>query len=139
MKKLVEQRKREKIEDQKARQRVKEQIEADRAARRLKYGDGQVASSTSTNTTTSAPAPAPAPAQVAKPQRDYNETRLQIRLTNGQALTHTFGSKEQLSAVRLYVEMNRTDGSEPFSLMTTFPKKVFSDDDYEAPLEVLGK
>jgi hypothetical protein len=62
----------------------------------------------------------------------------QIRLTNGQALTQTFGSKEQLSAVRLYVEMNRTDESGPFSLMTNFPKKVFTDDDYEKPLDLLG-
>lgn len=64
---------------------------------------------------------------------------LQIRLTNGQALTHTFGAKEQLSAVRLYVELNRTDGAGPFSLMTSFPRKVFSDDDYDKPLDLLGK
>ena len=66
-------------------------------------------------------------------------SKSQIRLTNGQALTQTFGSKEQLSAVRLYVEMNRTDGAGPFSLMTNFPKKIFSEDDYEKPLDLLGK
>lgn len=62
----------------------------------------------------------------------------QIRLTNGQTLTQTFNSKEQLSAVRLYVEMNRSDGEGPFSLMTNFPKKVFQSDDYEKPLDILG-
>jgi len=77
MKKLVEQRKREKIEDQKARQRVKDQIEADKAARRLKYGgDGQQPSTAQP----AAPAPSTSvPAQQApKPQKDYSETRLQV-------------------------------------------------------------
>lgn len=63
----------------------------------------------------------------------------QIRLTNGQALTQTFGCKEQLSAVRLYIEMNRTDGSGGFNLMTTFPRKVFTEEDYEKPLNILGQ
>lgn len=63
---------------------------------------------------------------------------MQIRLTNGQALTQTFGVKEQLSAVRLYVEMNRTDGDSPFLLMTSFPKKVFKEEDFEKPLDHLG-
>jgi len=53
-------------------------------------------------------------------------------------LTQSFGSKEQLSAVRLFIEMNRTDDNGPFQLMTTFPKKVFTDEDYDTPLDVLG-
>lgn len=63
---------------------------------------------------------------------------LQIRLTNGQALTQTFSAKEPLAAVRVYIETNRTDGSGPFSLMTNFPKKIFQGDDFEKPLDVLG-
>lgn len=74
MKKLVEQRKREKIEDQKARQRVKDQIEADKAARRQKYGgDAQQPSTAQPAPTTSVPAQ-----QAPKPQKDYSETRLQV-------------------------------------------------------------
>lgn len=64
--------------------------------------------------------------------------KFQLRLTNGQTLTQSFGSKEQLSAVRLFIEMNRTDDSGPFKLMTNFPKKVFTEDDYDTPLDVLG-
>lgn len=41
--------------------------------------------------------------------------------------------------MRLYVETKRTDGSGPFTLMTNFPKKVFQGEDYEKPLDVLGK
>ncbi|KAK7791674.1 hypothetical protein R5R35_002044 [Gryllus longicercus] len=134
MKKLVEQRKREKLEEKLARQRVKEQIEQDKIARKEKFG----------TTSPLSPPSVPLPAQehnerpVPPSSKEYTHTRLQIRLTNGQALTQTFGAKEQLSAVRLYVEMNRTDGEGHFLLMTNFPKKIFSEEDYEKPLDVLG-
>lgn len=131
MKKLLEQRKREKEEEKIARQRVRAQIEADKAARRAKAAADSsqtpnpvpILSSSSTST---------------HHRKDYSETKLQIRLTNGKTLTQSFGSKEQLSAVRLFVEMNRTDGCEPFNLMTNFPKKVFTEEDYDVPLDVLG-
>lgn len=35
--------------------------------------------------------------------------------------------------------MHRTDLSGAFNLMTTFPRKVFSDEDYDKPLDALGK
>lgn len=132
MKKILEQRKREKEEEKLARQRVREQIEADKAARRAR------AATEAGQTPISPIAPVASSASVnAGPKKDYNETKLQIRLTNGQALTQTFGCKEQLSAVRLYIEMNRTDGSGVFNLMTTFPRKVFTEEDYEKPLDIL--
>lgn len=43
-----------------------------------------------------------------------------------------------LAAVRVYIELNRSDGDSPFSLMTSFPRKVFTNDDYEKPLDQLG-
>ena len=47
---------------------------------------------------------------------------------------------EQLASVRLYVQLNRTDGNTtPFTLMTTFPKKVYNDEDMEKPLKELGE
>lgn len=54
-------------------------------------------------------------------------------------MTQTFKAKEQLSAVRLYVDLYRTDGDIPFNLMTNFPKQVFTDEDMEKPLQELGK
>ena len=60
------------------------------------------------------------------------------RLTNGSTLTHTFGTKEQLASVRLFIEMNRTDGNGNFKLQTNFPRKVFTEEEYEKPLDVLG-
>lgn len=131
MKKIIEQRKREKEEEKLARQRVKEQIEQDKLARKAKAGEIPAVPTP----TISVPK---TNVQSNQGPKNYTEAKLQIRLTNGSALTYTFGAKEPLSAVRLYVEMNRTDEQGPFSLMTSFPRKVFSDDDYDKPLDVLG-
>merc|ERR1712183_487875 len=92
----------------------------------------------SSNQPLQAPPPAAA-AAVAPPQRNFDEAKIQIRLIDGKKLEQTFGAKEQLSAVRLYVEMNRpkTDVT-PIKLMTSFPRKVFTEEDYDKPLDMLG-
>ena len=65
---------------------------------------------------------------------------LQIRLPSGSALVQTFSASEQLAAVRLYVEMNRKDGGTgPVGLMTTFPRKVFTEEEMDMPLSQLGE
>lgn len=129
MKKIVEQRKREKEEERQARLRVKQLIEADKLARKGITPDN-VASTVVAAPEVKAPV-------VSAPPKDYSQTRIQIRLTNGSTLTETFNVKEQLAAVRLYVEMNRTDEKGPFSLMTNFPKKIFTEDEYGQRLEDL--
>lgn len=132
MQKLVEQRRREKIEDQKARERVRAQIEADKQARKL-AASGQTAPPPVAN-------PPPAPAAAPAPKVSYDQARIQLRLPDGKALAHTFGAKEQLAAVRLYLQMNAREFAQDdsFKLMTTFPKKIFTSEDYEKPLELLG-
>lgn len=81
-------------------------------------------SSTSSTTPTAAP-------------KTYANTRIQIRLLNGETLVETFDVKEQLSAVRLFIQMKQGI-DEQFGLMTNFPRKVYADDDFEKPLETLG-
>lgn len=71
------------------------------------------------------------------PAKTYANTRIQIRLLDGSTLVETFDVKEQLSAVRLFIQMKQGI-DKPFSLMTNFPRKVYEDDDYEKPLEILG-
>ena len=85
------------------------------------------------------PSQVPPVAAVAPPQRNFDEAKIQIRLLDGKKLEQTFKAKEPLSAVRLYIEMNRppTDVT-PIKLMTTFPRKVFTEEDYEKPLDMLG-
>lgn len=53
-----------------------------------------------------------------------------------------FKAKESLSAVRLWISLNRQDdlpADAPFKLSTSFPRKIFSDEDMDKPLDVLGK
>ncbi|XP_061390495.1 UBX domain-containing protein 1 [Musca vetustissima] len=134
MKKIIEQRKREKAEEKAARERVKAQIEADKARRKASQTSPTaettpVASSSVSSTTTTA--------DVKSPPKEYKETRIQIRLQDGSTLTETFNVNEQLSAVRVFIQM-KTGNETPFGLMTTFPRKVFDFDDFEKPLSALG-
>ncbi|XP_060570542.1 UBX domain-containing protein 1-like [Ruditapes philippinarum] len=139
MKKIAEQRRRDKMEEKMARQKVKEQIEKDKRERAAKFAkQNQESTPASTSTPQASTSPTPPAASAPAEKKDYTETRLQIRLTNGQALTQTFKAKEPLAAVRLYIEMNRTDSKGNFSLMTSFPRKVFAGEDYEKPLTELG-
>jgi len=136
MKKIAEERRREKLETQKAKERVKAQIAADRAAKKEQEARERGLAPPPPQAAPAAPA---SPAPAAAPPKDYTETRLQIRQTDGKPLVQTFKVKEPLSAVRLYAELTRTDlPGEKVNLMTTFPRKVFSEDDYDKPLEVLG-
>lgn len=140
MKKLVEQRKREKEDEKRARDRVRAQIESDKAARRE-----QMAALTGKATVSPPVAPIPvvaapvaaSPDSTPKAPKTYTNTRIQVRFQNGSTLVETFDVKEPLSAVRLFVQLKQgTDN--PFALMTTFPRKVYDDEDYEKPLDVLG-
>ncbi|KAG5866223.1 hypothetical protein JTB14_033439 [Gonioctena quinquepunctata] len=126
MKKIIEQRKREKEEERLAKQRVRDQIEQDKLARKAKFGN--------------APPPAESVATPAppKPSQNYSEVKLQIRMPDGSGLIETFGAKEPLSAVRVYIQMHGGNTAGPFNLMTNFPKKVFLSDDYDKPLDSLG-
>uniref|UniRef100_A0A6B2EGD1 Putative ubiquitin regulatory protein n=1 Tax=Phlebotomus kandelakii TaxID=1109342 RepID=A0A6B2EGD1_9DIPT len=136
MAKIVEARKREKIEEKMAKDRVRAQIAADKEARRAKMAaetgiapsvtpPEEVLPSSSTSTVSSTP------------PKKYSSTKIQIRLPDGSSVVETFDAKEQLSAVRLFIQLKQ--GVEvPFRLMTNFPRKVFDEEDFEKPLEVLG-
>jgi len=134
MKKLAEERRREKEEEKKARQRVMDMIAQDKLDRKK-----NAASSSPVVTAAAVPSQ---PQTTTTAPKEYNETRIQIRLTNGATLTHTFGTKEQLASIRLFVEMNRTDvdaaGNNRFKLQTNFPRRIFTEDEYEKPLDSLG-
>lgn len=135
MKKLVQQRKREKEEERLIRERVKAQIEADRQARKLKDSkEAGIAPPVVVPVAVVAPATSSGPKA---PPKDYTHTKIQMRMTDGSTVVESFDVKEQLAAVRLFVQM-RQGLSIPFSMMTNFPKKVFTEEDYEKPLEVLG-
>lgn len=132
MAKIVLQRKREKEEEKAARDRVKAQIEADKAARRAKMEN--------TSPTTSPPVVATPVAVVTSPsgpKKEYTTTKIQIRLPDGTQKTEEFNAKENLAAVKVFIEVNHYDS--PFRLMTAYPRKVFDEADMEKPLQALGE
>ena len=64
---------------------------------------------------------------------------LQIRLFGGGALVHSFKATDTLVEVNQHVLMHQPSPNLPFTLMTTFPKRVFSDIDTKKTLKELGK
>ncbi|EFP13198.1 CRE-UBXN-1 protein [Caenorhabditis remanei] len=124
----AQQRRREKTEDEIARQRVLEQIKADKEARKAKASGVPVPEQKAPPTT--------APVVVAPP-KDYSQTTLQFRLIDGQTVRQQFQANEPLAMVRAWIETNHANGV-PFSLMTPFPRKVFTEDDMGTPLKALN-
>jgi len=136
IRRMAEQRRREKEETRLAKEKVKAQIEADRRARKEREAAerGEIVAKQTENKPPETPTQAEAP-------KEYAEARLQIRLPSGSPLVHVFRAKETLSAVRLFVQLNRKDGvgsESPVRLSTSFPRRVFEEEDYEKPLDSLG-
>ncbi|TYJ52970.1 hypothetical protein B9479_006391 [Cryptococcus floricola] len=140
MQKDVERKKREKLEDAKARAAIKAQIEADKkeraekAAREKALRDG-----------TSAPAPAPAAAAPARPASNVKssenpETRLQVRMhTGGAPITKTFPSESKLREVAEWIASeNLAYDVDTVALSMTFPRKKFTSADMSKTLKENG-
>jgi len=123
--------KREKEEERRAKERIKQRIEQDkleRAAKNRKEPAISAASPAATTTTTTTTAQQTPPTVVAQPaqQKTYNEAQVQVRLTDGTTIKASFLPTDTLKQVFVYVETHRTDGRGAFSLMTTFPRKVYT-------------
>jgi UBX domain-containing protein 1/4 len=131
MLKILEQRKREKLEEKIARDRVKAKIEEDKLNRRARADKaaGIAAPPIVEPVLNFSVATSPS-------SKEYVTTRIQIRMQDGSSIVEQFNVKEQLAAVRLFIQLKL--GDVPFGLMTNFPKKVFTAEDFETPLEKLG-
>lgn len=79
MKRIAEEKRREKLEEKLARQKVLEQIERDKQARKEKFG---MASSASSAIEVTSMKPPPQPVEIAQtqPKKDYDQCRLQVNL-----------------------------------------------------------
>ena len=62
-----------------------------------------------------------------------------IRLFGGGTLIHTFKATDTLVDVNRHIMMNRTDDGSPYSLVTSFPKKVFQPADMNKSLKEVGQ
>jgi len=140
--KEAEAKKREKIEDAKAKAAVKAQIEADKKARAekavrekaLRDGHPVIDSSSSTGPSR------PAPASTTVPKKDFAETRLAIRMSSGgQQYTTTLPSDSPLREVAEYLagQLLSVD-VDTVSFAQHFPRKHFTREDFSKSLKDLG-
>ncbi|XP_027865216.1 UBX domain-containing protein 1 isoform X2 [Xiphophorus couchianus] len=139
MKKLADQRRREKMEDKLARQRVKDKIARDREERAQKFGGG-APPSTVTSTQPTPPSLSSPTGQGPPPtKKEYDESRIQVRLLDGSTINAVFKAQEPLAAVRVYVQMNsNTPEGQDFTLLSPYPRHVYTELDMEKPLKELG-
>ncbi|KAM4732473.1 UBX domain-containing protein 1 [Anableps anableps] len=139
MKKLADQRRREKMEDKLARQRVKDKIARDREERAQKFGGG-TPPSTATSSQPTPPSPSSPTSQGPPPtKKEYDESRIQVRLLDGSTINTVFKAQEPLAAVRVYVQMNgNTPEGQDFTLLSPYPRHVYTETDMEKPLKELG-
>ncbi|CAN9515049.1 unnamed protein product [Ophioblennius macclurei] len=139
MKKIADQRRREKMEDKLARQRVKERIARDREERAQKFGGAGPPSSAASSQPTP-PSPSSPTSQGPPPtKKEYDESRIQVRLLDGSTINTVFKAQEPLAAVRVYVQMNgNTPEGQDFTLISPYPRHVYTELDMEKPLKELG-
>lgn len=139
--KEAEAKRREKIEDQKARAAIKAQIEADKKARAEKAArekalrEGQAIVDNNAG-------PSQSPAAIAAragPSKDAKETRLQIRLSTGGApLMTTLSSDAPLREVAEFVGGHSMADVDNVTFTQNYPRKTFGPSDYEKTLRDLG-
>ncbi|CAH8486797.1 unnamed protein product [Schistosoma turkestanicum] len=133
IRRLVEQKKREKEEDRAYREKLRAQIAQDQNEKRAREA-GELLSTAPSNSTS-------VPTTV--PETKSTICRLNIRLPSGQSIKGEFGVNEPLSAVALYVSQNWPDSStsidpQSIQLMTSFPKQGFTIEDMNKSLLNLG-
>lgn len=131
----AEERRREKLDDVIQRQKILDRIKSDREAFNRKNNAGAEVNDIV--------APKAAPAAISTPPVNHDACRLAIRLPDGSNITNTFLAKEQLAAVRLFVQLNRKDQLPPGTSPSSFnllmpPNAPFTEEDMDRPLIDLG-
>ncbi|XP_068181966.1 UBX domain-containing protein 1 [Antennarius striatus] len=139
MKKLAEDRRREKMEDKLAKQRVKEKIARDREERAQKFKGGEPSSTAASAQPAQPSLSSPSSHGPPPTKKEYDESRIQVRLLDGSTISTVFKAREPLAAVRVYVKMNSSmPEGQDFTLLSPYPRHVYTELDMEKPLKDLG-
>ncbi|TCD67383.1 hypothetical protein EIP91_012418 [Steccherinum ochraceum] len=142
--KEAENKRREKLEDAKARAAIKAQIEADKQARAEKAAREKALREGKTYTESAPAASAPTPAAASTASgvagKDYPQTRLQIRLASGgQPYTTTLSSDATLrEAAEFLAGQTLSVDVDTVSFAQHFPRKTFTRADFSRTLRELG-
>ncbi|CAO3657538.1 unnamed protein product [Mucor hiemalis] len=129
IKKIYDQKRREKEEEKIAKAKIKAQIEQDRKERAAKKEANKQVHQANV---------AAASAAAAQPavKKEYTEARLQIRAPGSGPITHTFEANATLTEVYSYLQSQGCTNT--FTLSTTFPRKTFGSGDEGKSLKELG-
>ncbi|XP_007894399.1 UBX domain-containing protein 4 isoform X2 [Callorhinchus milii] len=136
-KRLLEERTRDKEEERLARERIRQQIALDRADRAARYAktkeDTEVAKRAAEKVKQ---AEEEAKRKALQNQRS-KMSRLQFRLPDGSSFTNQFPSDAHLSVAREFAERQVGGVYGSFELATTFPRREFTNEDYNRTLTEL--
>lgn len=142
--KLAEQKRKEKLEDAKAKARIKAQIEEDKKARAEKFAkekalrDGTALPGESSATAPSGPKPPAANTPSASASANKKETRLQIRLPVGNPVVTTRQSEDTLQSVLDWIKEQPNAAGTEGKISITYPRKVFTQAEMGKTLLELG-
>lgn len=74
------------------------------------------------------------------PQWLFHFFTAKVRLLDGSTITTVFKAQEPLAAVRVYVQVNsNTLEGQDFTLLSPYPRHVYTELDMEKPLKELGE
>ncbi|KAG0169981.1 hypothetical protein DFQ30_003010 [Apophysomyces sp. BC1015] len=120
--------KKEKKEEEEHRKKIKEQIARDREERMT---DKQRKKPDLDKSEYSASFSTP------KSVRSHNESHLSIRQLDGSTMRKEFAATDKLATVKDWIDQNRTDGDQPYKLLSQFPTRQFSIGDEDKMLREL--
>jgi hypothetical protein len=130
--KYIEQKAKERAQKQEEKRKILDEIENDKAERRARAERERHQVQTSSGRVE----------RVDIPHMEGNGmTKVSIRQPNSGVLKNEFGSDTTLSDVRKWIDENRSDGSSPYVLQTTFPTRTFeaAEEHSETVHAILGK
>lgn len=132
-KQLMEQREKEKKQQQADRQRVLAQIEQDKADRAAKFQTNPP------STTNAGSSKLPATTTNKSNVANLNSARLQLKLPDGSSWTKNFEVNSTLQDVRNFITEDLMEfwDFKNFTLSTTFPRRVFTENDFNCTLTEL--
>lgn len=133
-KRALEERKKDKIQEQQLRQRLREQIAQDRAERNARSNVSYINDGAEP---VSASRPSP-PLAATIPSNYTGKARLQFRMPDGSSQTHTFEKEVNLGYVRNFLIENNLLPFRDFSMWVAYPRREFTGSDYDLSLQELG-
>jgi len=130
MKRMAEERRKEKADEARLKQKLKDDIARDRAAFK------ELHSKSAANVVKAAPLPAPVEQPVVK--KVYDSCRIQFRLFDGSTKNSNFKADDCLEVIYNHIMVDLGVNNTSFELCMTFPRKTFGEQDKSKTLKELG-